>query len=397
MSTSAGPRPASGHGIPGSSRAGRRFAQRSSRWRIARIEPHSETWSGTDGSPIAPIRTASCAAERSARPSASSARARGSTPSPTGSSVHSTARPSASTTFRASAITSGPTPSPASTATRWVKRPRPRAPARSRRRRARPRARRRPRTWPGCRTGSRRAAPAPGRRRTPAGTIVGQPYWSRSTAVARMQPLVVAPQRITESTPCETRIEARFVPKKPDAPFFMIDRLVVARVESRVDLDPAAAELQGRASAGTFCSQRPPSLRLGSKPIVVKTTGSPFSRAASRRRFVASTSARQVRAERARRVGEAAREVDHEHGRARAPSVTACPRPRACVDLSAHASSLTPIAALRRRELFAEARALHELPVARLRDELVALDDHLAADEHDLGCARSPSVPSNRL
>src|SRR5581483_9059756 len=52
------------------------------------------------------------------------------------------------------------------------------------------------------------------------GTIVGQPYCSRSIAVARMQPLVVAPQRTTESTPCETRIEARFVPKNPDAPFF---------------------------------------------------------------------------------------------------------------------------------------------------------------------------------
>src|SRR5204863_7450432 len=52
------------------------------------------------------------------------------------------------------------------------------------------------------------------------GTSVGQPYWSRSIAVARMQPLVVAPQRTIESTPCVSRIEARFVPKKPDAPFF---------------------------------------------------------------------------------------------------------------------------------------------------------------------------------
>src|SRR5207302_1626162 len=31
------------------------------------------------------------------------------------------------------------------------------------------------------------------------GTSVGQPYWSRSIAVARMHPLVVAPQRITEA------------------------------------------------------------------------------------------------------------------------------------------------------------------------------------------------------
>ena len=53
-----GPRPASGHGIPSSSRAGRRFAHRSSRWRSSRISPQSETWSGTDGSPTAPISTA---------------------------------------------------------------------------------------------------------------------------------------------------------------------------------------------------------------------------------------------------------------------------------------------------------------------------------------------------
>ena len=44
-------------------------------------------------------------------------------------------------------------------------------------------------------------------------------------------------------------------------------------------------------SAGTFWSQRPPSFRLGSKPIVVKITGRPFARAASSSRFVASTAA----------------------------------------------------------------------------------------------------------
>jgi hypothetical protein len=54
------------------------------------------------------------------------------------------------------------------------------------------------------------------------GTRVGQPYWRRSIAVARTQPLVVAPQRITESTPCETSTDARFVPKNPEAPFFTI-------------------------------------------------------------------------------------------------------------------------------------------------------------------------------
>ena len=76
------------------------------------------------------------------------------------------------------------------------------------------------------------------------GTIVGQPYWSRSIAVARTQPLVVAPQRITESTPWVIRIEARFVPKKPGRALLQHDRLVVARLEPRVDLDPAPADLQ---------------------------------------------------------------------------------------------------------------------------------------------------------
>ena len=59
MSTSSGPRPASGHGTPASRRDGLMFAHRSSCWRIRRIEPHSATSSGTDGWPIAPIRIAS--------------------------------------------------------------------------------------------------------------------------------------------------------------------------------------------------------------------------------------------------------------------------------------------------------------------------------------------------
>ena len=43
-----------------SAETGRRFAQRSSRCRSSRISPQRETWSGTDGSPTAPISTASC-------------------------------------------------------------------------------------------------------------------------------------------------------------------------------------------------------------------------------------------------------------------------------------------------------------------------------------------------
>ena len=76
------------------------------------------------------------------------------------------------------------------------------------------------------------------------GTSVGQPYWSRSIAVARMQPLVVAPQRITESTRCETRIDGEVRAEERRRALLQDDRLVLARLEARVDLDPAAAELQ---------------------------------------------------------------------------------------------------------------------------------------------------------
>ena len=51
--------PSSCDGTPSSRRAGRRFAQRSSPWRSGSSSPQSVTWSGTDGSPTAPSRTAS--------------------------------------------------------------------------------------------------------------------------------------------------------------------------------------------------------------------------------------------------------------------------------------------------------------------------------------------------
>ena len=76
------------------------------------------------------------------------------------------------------------------------------------------------------------------------GTIVGQPCWSRSIAVARTQPLVVAPQRMTVSTPWETRIGGEVGAEEPRGALLQHDGLVVARVEARVDLDPAAAELE---------------------------------------------------------------------------------------------------------------------------------------------------------
>ena len=88
------------------------------------------------------------------------------------------------------------------------------------------------------------------------GTSVGQPYWSRSIAVARMQPLVVAPQRTTESTSCETRIEARFVPKKADAPFFRTT-VSSSRGSSRGSISTQWPPSCRSPSAGTFWSQRP--------------------------------------------------------------------------------------------------------------------------------------------
>ena len=185
------------------------------------------------------------------------------------------------------------------------------------------------------------------------GTSVGQPYWSRSIAVARMQPLVVAPQRITESTPCETRIDARFVPKNAGRALLEHDRLVLARLEPRVDLDPAAAELQV-AERRHLLQPEAAVLQAGLEADRREDRpAAPSPRAASSSRFVASTSA--VRSEPSAHVGigEAAAEVDDEHGRARAER-DALAEPRLRVDLAcllvAHAG--TALAAA--RQLLAE-------------------------------------------
>ena len=59
-SISPGSRPASGEGTPGISRTGRSPTYWSYARRNSRIEPHSETWSGTlSGQPTAPKRIAS--------------------------------------------------------------------------------------------------------------------------------------------------------------------------------------------------------------------------------------------------------------------------------------------------------------------------------------------------
>jgi hypothetical protein len=109
-------------------------------------------------------------------------------------------------------------------------------------------------------------------------------------AVARTQPLVVAPQRITESMPCEISTEARFVPKNAEATFFTIT-VSSGRRWSRGSSSTQRPPSWRSPSDGTFWSHSPPSLRLSSKPMVVKITGRPLSRAASSSRFVASTSA----------------------------------------------------------------------------------------------------------
>ena len=105
-------------GTPSSSRAGRRFAQRSSPWRSGSSRPQSVTWSGTDGSPTAPSSMASMPrATSSASGGHHRAVSRGSGACPRGGrSTSSVERRVASTALRASATTSGPAPSPAITA-----------------------------------------------------------------------------------------------------------------------------------------------------------------------------------------------------------------------------------------------------------------------------------------
>ena len=184
------------------------------------------------------------------------------------------------------------------------------------------------------------------------GTSVGQPSWSRSIAVARMQPLVVAPQRTTESMPCEIRIEARFVPKKAEAPF-LSTTVSSSRGSSRGSISTQCPPSWRSPSAGTFWSQSPPSFRLGSKPIVVKTTGRPLARAASSSRFVASTSA--VRSEPSVHSGSVNPQLKSTTRTAgREPSVTLSPSRALRVDLRACSSLMR---ALTRRSHRASGRA----------------------------------------
>ena len=108
-------------------------------------------------------------------------------------------------------------------------------------------------------------------------------------------------------------MEARLVPKKPEAPFFSDDGLVVARVEARVDVDPAAAELEH--AEGRHLLQPEPAVLA----VRLEADRRVDDREALRPRRVEQPSRcldlrRQVGAERALGVGEPAVEVDHEHG-----------------------------------------------------------------------------------
>src|SRR5690606_32031847 len=131
------------------------------------------------------------------------------------------------------------------------------------------------------------------------GTSAGNPYWSRSMAVARTHPLVVAPHRITVSTPSAVRIADRFVPKNADAPFFTMT-VSPGRRPRRGSTSTQGDPTWSSSTDGIFCGQMPASA-VPSKAIVVKRTGTSDSRAASRRRRVAVTS--EVRSEPSRHLG----------------------------------------------------------------------------------------------
>ena len=103
----------------------------------------------------------------------------------------------------------------------------------------------------------------------------------RSIAVARMQPLVVAPQSTTVSMRCDTRIDARFVPKNAEAPFLRMTVSSGRGAEARVDLLRAVADLQLRERRELLHPQAAVLGDAASKAIVVKITGMPPARATS--------------------------------------------------------------------------------------------------------------------
>ena len=88
------------------------FAHRSRRWRMGRISSHREMWSGTEGWPQAPMRIASWRRRTSSQSSDIMCPVACQRSAPQSSSVHAMSRSRASRARRASAITSGPTPSP---------------------------------------------------------------------------------------------------------------------------------------------------------------------------------------------------------------------------------------------------------------------------------------------
>ena len=91
------------------------------------------------------------------------------------------------------------------------------------------------------------------------GTITRYPYEIPSTAVARTQPEVEQPVRISVSTLCGDEHGAEVVVEEGDGYFFVISRLSVDGFDARVDLRAAGSSSCSSRSAGTFRTKSPPS------------------------------------------------------------------------------------------------------------------------------------------
>ena len=197
--------------------------------------------------------------------------------------------------------------------------------------------------------------------------------------------------------PARSGSTARFVPKKAEAPFFSdrSSRPSSARAAGRSP--PSGPPSWRSPSEGTFWSQRPPSFRLGSKPIVVKTTGSPFARATSSSRLVASTCG--VRSEPSAHSGSVKpQQKSTTRTAGREPMRDALAQPRLGVDLARFLVATSQATALAAGgELLADAGPPEELACAGLRRRA-------RRSRRSPGRARArprarpcTSVPSNRL
>ena len=211
----------------------------------------------------------------------------------------------------------------------------------------------------------------------------------RADAAARRRAAEHRPSRC----PARRGSAARFVPKNADAPFLSTtSRPRAARGAGRSR--PSGRRPRGRrAPAPSAARGRRPSA-YGSKPIVVKITGSPFARAASSSRRVASTSA--VRSEPSVHSGSVKpqREVDDEHGRplAQRHRLAEPPPRRPGVPPRRSCRHRRP-----RRQLLAEPRPLDELAGAGLRRRARRSRRSPGRARARPRARRSTSVPSKRL